>query len=539
MKTQITPIVAPRGGLNYSLPADLISDMEMSGGQNVYFEDGLIHTRDGYTSVYGAYGTGAYGVGAYGTSEFGYAILGMYEFRDFSGNSWLFIITEKNIYRADGANEEWDTFGGGTYGLGAYGGGVYGGGLFAEGTDEDLFDYTTVRDEAVSDLWFVCTNGLDPIKVFKGAGESYFENLLSSDPTGILAKYVESFKDYLVLGNTTESDAYPQRVRWSDTADPDDFTNGNASYKDLDGPEKIMGLVKIRGDYLCVLREHSLYVGWASGDSDVFNFERRVEKIGCVAPYTALNVNDVCVFLGNDGIYQFDGTAAEEISPQISNEVMSTINPAKIESSHSFLNLDRKEYWLLVPTTGDYPTTAWVWHWDLNTWSKFLFNEGITRICAWSQQADITIDDLIGTIDEQNWKIDDRSSLQYTPSILLGTENGGVFEYSAMASTDNGVAIDSYFDTKDFTFTNIMSRVRINRADISYYGTEMNVYYSVNEGVSWRLIKLAGESPSFGRKQLSFRTCADKIRFRFRSDSAAGHYQFNRLNIFWQPSGRI
>ena len=99
MRTQITPIVAPRGGLNFRDPADLLSNIEMSGGQNVYFEDGVINSRDGYRSVYGGYGTGPYGLGAYGTSAFGDAILGIHEFKDFAGNSWFFIMTEKNIYR--------------------------------------------------------------------------------------------------------------------------------------------------------------------------------------------------------------------------------------------------------------------------------------------------------------------------------------------------------------------------------------------------------------------------------------------------------
>ena len=539
MRTQITPIVAPRGGLNFRDPADLLSNIEMSGGQNVYFEDGVINSRDGYRSVYGGYGTGPYGLSDYGTSAFGDAILGIQEFKDFAGNSWFFIMTEKNIYRADAVNSEWDTYGGGAYGAGTYGGGNYGGGLFEDGDDADLFDYTTIRDEAVADLWFVCTNGLDPIKVFKGSGNSFFENLLSSDPDGIVAKYVEWFKDYLVLGATTESDAYPQRVRWSDTGDPDDFTNGNANYKDLDGPERIMGLVKIRGDLLCILREESLYVGWASGDSDVFNFERRVEKIGCVAPYTAVNVNDYCVFLGEDGVYRFDGTSAEEISGKISNELMSTINPNKIESSHALVNLDRKEYWLFVPTSGDYPDTAWIWHWDLDTWSKFVFTDNITRAGLWSKQADVTIDDLVGTIDAQNWKIDDRTSTQNAPSVILGSEPGQVYDYSALDVSDGGTAIDAYFDTKDFTFTNLMSRFHINRVDVSYSGTVFEVSYSTDEGVSWRLIKDAGANSGFGRKKLSFRTCTDKFRLRGRSDSTSGHFQFSRANIYWQRAGRI
>ena len=73
----ITPIIAPRGGINKSLPADLISDLEMSDAQNVVFENGLIKTRSGYSQIYST------------DLPLTGAITGMDEFEDYSGNSWF------------------------------------------------------------------------------------------------------------------------------------------------------------------------------------------------------------------------------------------------------------------------------------------------------------------------------------------------------------------------------------------------------------------------------------------------------------------
>ena len=91
---KIKPILAPRGGLNLTLPGDLISAMEMAGCQNVFFEEGLVKKRYGYTQK----GNNLPLLGI---------ITGSDQFYDFKGNSWLLVGTTTDVYRYNTNTSMW------------------------------------------------------------------------------------------------------------------------------------------------------------------------------------------------------------------------------------------------------------------------------------------------------------------------------------------------------------------------------------------------------------------------------------------------
>ena len=261
MRTRIHTIVAPRGGLNLGLPGDLISDIELANAENVFFQDGFIKTRYGYKS--------------FGSNlPLSGNLLQFDQFKDFSENTWLFALTDKNIYKWDSTNAEWDFFPGPndisrTYGtrqygedlyggLGSsyYGAGLYGGGLYGQskqfnGEDSDFWSFDYIRDVTESQPWWVATNNTDPVLVFKGgANTSWTELLQTVDEISFRAKFLVEFKSHLVFLDTTEGGSrHPQRVRWSNTADPGNIDSGNASFNDLDGTDWISGAVKFLGAF--------------------------------------------------------------------------------------------------------------------------------------------------------------------------------------------------------------------------------------------------------------------------------------------------
>lgn len=559
MRTQIHSIVAPRGGLNLGLPGDLISDLELSDAKNVFFQDGFIKTRYGYKQ--------------FGTNlPLSGSLIQLDQFKDFSETTWLFCLTDKNIYEWDSINKEWDillgphdsatSYGEGAYGEGLYGGqgsGVYGGGVYGEGvygqstafvgSDSDFWSFDQIRDLTETQPWWVATNNSNPVIVFKGGSNTKWEELLHTiGGVPFRAKFLVEYKNHLVFLDTTEGGSrYPQRMRWSNTADPDNIDSGNASFNDLSGDDWISGAVKFRGDLLCIVKESSLWICWATGDSDIFDFVKKVSGVGSASPRTIKVINGDVVFLGRDDVYIFDGisalplgiTAQDPQSTKVRRELVEQLNYAELSRAFALIREQEKEYWIFISTSGTYPDTAFVYNTEVRSWSKFTFNNNITGYGLYQMDTSVSYDDLDGSYDAQTWRFDDRSLGAGSPNLLLGDDSGNVYEYSSLVSEEDGVVVDKYFETKDFNFTKIGSAMRINRADISYTGSGVDVYYSTDKGANWNLIESLGASSSLSRHKLSFRTTCDWIRFRFRSNAVGGNFQFNRMNIYWQIAGRI
>ncbi|KKL16661.1 hypothetical protein LCGC14_2493320, partial [marine sediment metagenome] len=335
----------------------------------------------------------------------------------------------------------------------------------------------------------------------------------------------------------------PQRVRWSNTADPSNIDTGNANFIDLSGSDWITGAVKFKGGLLCVLKEGSVWIGWATGDSDIFNFDRKIDGQGCSAPRTIKVINGNVVFLGREDVYIFDGVALNPLgitpdepqSTKVRRELVEQLNYAQISRAFALVREQEKEYWIFIPTSGTYPDIAFVYNYELKSWSKFVFdNDNITGHGTFQLSSSVTYDDLSGTYNAQTWRFGDRALGASSPGLLLGNSAGSVFEHSTLVTEEDGEVMNKQFETKDFNFTKLGTAMRINRADVSYTGSGMDIYYSTDKGANWNFIKSLGASISLSRAKLSFRTTCDWIRFRCRINETGGNFQFNRMNIFWQ-----
>jgi len=545
----IQPIIAPRMGLNYTLPSDLISELEMSGGKNVYFEDGLIKTKNGYSKM------GDTSLPLSG------AVMNIALYKSFAGTEWLFAMTTDLFYYWNASTQEWveierDTsdstaFGYGLFGANLFGGrgldsfgyGKFGDGFFGRantflGTDSNQFSYDQIRPLTETDPWWVLVNGVDSPFVFKGG--TTLEELGGSPPK---ARIVIEFKNHLFLMDTTEgSNRYPQRVRWSDTADPEEWSTGNASYQDLSGTDWIKGAVKFKADHLVIGKEQSIWVGVPTGDSYIFCFYQQVsdKDKGCVAGRTMKALGDDVLYLGRNDVYAFNGISSDSIGDKIHRQLISTLNPAELNRAFAVVVEEQKEYWLFVTTgSNTYPDHAWIYHYDLKTWSRSTYNDFILCYGTYTLQTSTTYNAATGTYNAATRKYNDRTLLAAAPVTVFGDSDGYVYKYDRSLNNEDGAAIDSYFDTKDFNFTKLRSQQRIGRMDISWIGSGMDIYYSTDKGVTWFLVKSSGNRSTYDRQKLSFRTSNDWIRFRFRNSAVDGWFHFNRGNIHWSPAGRI
>lgn len=530
------------------LPADLISPLELSDCQNIFFEDGLVKKRFGYKKM--------------GTNlPLNGAVMGSDQYYKFGGQSYLLVMTTKDIYQWNSVTKRWVSIGVGeegsiAYGAGlysaggygmqpnAYGAGTYGASFYGSqkgaiftGTDKDYFSYDYIRKRTETEPWWVCTNGVDKIKKYDG------ENLVDLGGSPPKAKRLVAFKEHLHLLDVTElgegGNRYPQMDRWSDTGDPENWLTGNSSYKNLPGADWISNGMTFKGDYLVVLKERSIEVGYATGDSEIFQFDCKVTGAGSAAPYTIESLGDEIIFLGWDDVYVFNGIDYEPIGTPIQRELFRTLNPEQIGRCFGVVIEEQKEYWLFVPSTeSTYPDMAWCFNYNLNKWTKHRFGNYITAFGYYFLERAMTWNDLIGSWDEQDFRWDDRTILSSAPTTLFGDVNGFVYEYDRLTNNDDETAIEAYFDTKDFNFTQLMSRQRILRLDTYYTGLSLEVFYSVNKGKTWTDIGTLEASLNLEiPRRLFLRLDCNMVRFRFRNANLNEHFEFSRANIFWQTAG--
>lgn len=414
------------------------------------------------------------------------------------------------------------------------------------GTDSDYPSTTSMLKSDETEKRWIWTNGNNGIQTWDGTSIEMVD-LGISTPTGFQAELVSEFKKHLMTAITTEAGTtYRQRIRWSDTGDFTNFGSGNASFLDLGGSDFISAIQVFRNDYLAVVKEDSIWLVRPTGDTDVFDPDQRIRGIGSPAGRTVAEIGTDLIFLANDDVYLFDGVDVRpagakdgrDTSP-IRNALFSQMNQPQIARSFGIKVEEFKEYWLFVPGPGStYCNRAWVFDYDLGTWTKFTFNDNMQSAGTHTTETSLTIGDLEGNIGNLNFRFGDRTLGASAPNILLGGQDGNVYKYSDATSNEDGVAVDAYFDTKDFEFGNLASQSRVTGIDVYKSGDTMKVWYSIDKGQSWVLMGTLTAGSNFDLQQLKYRVPSSaQIRFRFQNNMVSERFDFRDAGIYWQHGG--
>lgn len=414
------------------------------------------------------------------------------------------------------------------------------------GDSNDFLEADMLREVTDTDVTLGLTNNADEMLRWTGTGAA--GALITTWPAGVtslLAAQIMQFKDHWHLFGVTENgNFYPTRVRWGDTAKLGDFLNGNASYQDLRGGDWIKRAVRLTGDYVVVLKGHSIWLGYATGDSDIFKYEQQVPGLGAMAGRTAICINGEIIFLGWDNVYRFEGPTWEKIGDDIRRELFRGLNIAEIDRAFAVVHEAQNEYWLCVPyAQSTYCNTAFVYNYALQKWTgRHEFEDDLVAAAWYQSQSVITIGDLKGTIGDQNWRFGDMLGAQDAPVVVLMDADGLVYPYNHLAATDDAggddTSIDGWFITKDFMLSALKSRQVVIGLDLYHEPpSTMTVEYSTDKGATWagstELTASSGETPS----QTWWNVDCRLIRFRLRNSSSSGRFAFREARIRWFPTG--
>lgn len=404
------------------------------------------------------------------------------------------------------------------------------------GTAEDQVSYAF---PLLSGEKIVCyTNGIDAIRKCSISGN---DSLLGGSPPK--ARYLQAFGAYLVLAHVIDSgNNYYSRVQWCDTGFPETWSGGNAGSQDLlEDPEDITGL-GVFGNFLTIHKSNSIYVGQLVSTSDVFRFDRKATGVGAVAGATIQNIpSGEQIFLASDGIHLFNGITAPLIESPIQDELREEMNPAYLYKSQSVFVEELDEYWVCVPSGSDTePQTVYKYNWRTKQVYKD-YRASLTAMAIFLNTQEDTWADRTGAWDSDTTRWSSVANLSLNPRIMFGTSAGVTSERTSSSNNDDGVAVESVWDTKDFTaedfgVPDIDRMMRWTGLELWAKGNSMTVYYSTDSGASWTLataLTLSSSDYPTDDAPLNsyFDVVSSKIRFRFYNTIASESFTLKKYQI--------
>jgi len=485
-------------GLDVSKPAEYLRPENTPNCQNVKVNRNVIVKRDGTTVLGG------------GASD--YIMGGRYLIRDAVGYNVRVSPTTVSLYNT--GTLVWDD--------------ITGSALTAANTD--TVDFAT---PLLSGKRILCiTNGIDSVRKYIGTG-----NTAALGGTPPICKFMTEYRDYTVLANiTTGGNTYRTRVQWSDTANPENWSSGNAGSKDLnDDNEDITG-IKWFGEYLTVHKRSSIYLGYLVGSSSVFKFDKKSSGLGTIAHTTIQNLpNGLQAFLSSDGIRIFNGISSELIPSPVNEEIRETLNFEYVGYAWSLVRPDLDEYWVGVPVglsmVGD---TVYKFNYTNGTCHK---DKRTNIISAWQFVNTVVLswNDESGTWDSasDSWDSNTTGVANFIP--IFGDTSGFTTYRNSSVNNDNLIAIDAFIESKDFESDEKGRLARWNQVKVWAKGNNVTVDYSVDGGLTWnyaQTIALDSEYPLDSSPDIYyFDVVSSKLRLRFRNNTAGETFTLKQFVV--------
>lgn len=346
MTYQQFPIQGPFGGFQDNLPVPHTPPNSFDEIRNFICRRGRLHTRPKLESFGAAPPDGA-------------SLRYMQTFRDIAGSRHTLALTTKSAYFLTS---------GPTWNL-----------LTLPGGFGDLSGTALPYGAVYSQNRLYFSNGSTP--VFYADGESSIKD--STSPGAF--RFLAINANRLIGAYATEpepgvagSTLFPQRVRWSKSGDPTDWTSFGSGVNDLlDVPDEITGLATL-GRNTIVLRENGLSLMTPTGiGTTPFAFENMVispSGIGNIFPYSVGIYHDTAAFISSSDLWTVTaGLSLNPIGGKAKGKIFSQLEQVARDVPVGFIlptiapGVPYLSYWLSIPG----PDVVWVYHYDEDSWQEF------------------------------------------------------------------------------------------------------------------------------------------------------------------------
>lgn len=204
-------------------------------------------------------------------------------------------------------------------------------------------------------------------------------------------QFCQTLANHLVTANTIEpapqianSTAFPYRVRWSASGDPNTWTEGagsTAGHNDLvEESEAITGYNTLgRTGYVWRPTGVTMMTPTGIGTAP-FQFDplkHSPKGVGVAYPYSLDAYGDIAGFVSEEDVYTFDGAQFTPIGGDARSLIFADIGTSdpnqiigttlgRFNPKFRFLS-----YWLSLPSSVDGDPVTWLFSWDDRQWARF------------------------------------------------------------------------------------------------------------------------------------------------------------------------
>lgn len=417
--------------------------------------------------------------------------------------------------------------------------------LCFSGTVDDHFSTAQPYYDPDNEKILCVTNGVDPIMKWNGTGE--FVNLGGTPNVAKYLGYFGSVGFEHLMSAWTNDGTYnlPQTVEISDAGNPE--SGLTTYYEFLNNDDEIVGLASL-GTRIIVYKRNSITVGWPTpegGNTDPFDWNQdQIRDVGAVSIRTVVDFGTYHIFLGQDNVYIFDGSATIPIAGDLVNYFQETVNKPYIERSFAFALRELRLYCLCVPCgTEEYPSKVFAYNYDEKHWTIWDFSLNFYAYGALTKEYSPTWTDLdtAGTAwSAMLMRIIDLLVYSADVAYIFGDTDGYIWEYGSAFNDDDGTEIASTITTKDYPLNDAKHAVRLLET-VSGFVTRtgnMRIRASVDFGVSWSewitIPMVAGVD--YDEQIQNFLLRGRQVRFQIEN-LAGADFEFESLIVGFNNAG--
>lgn len=191
---------------------------------------------------------------------------------------------------------------------------------------------------------------------------------------------IRAFKNFLVaIGMTEDGNSYPQRMRWSNLALPNQApdswdatdTTKSAGFNDLSEAKGNLVDGLVMNDYFILYTTQEVFLVQYVGGNDIFSFRKVFDNLSILAPECVCQVNGGHFLVTTSDIVIHNGASYQSvITDRIKKELFENISKSNSEKVRVQYHPAQNEAWVLYPSSkGADLDRAAIFSLDGNTWT--------------------------------------------------------------------------------------------------------------------------------------------------------------------------